>query len=145
MLTSQETIVMYTDGASRGNPGPASLGVYIETLHKEYSETLGITTNNDAEYQALVFGLKKIKALLGKKEAKKVNVECRLDSELVVKQMNHEYKIEHEITQKHFLVIWNLMLDFQGVRFVHVSRERNTKADALANEVLDGKGEQLTL
>ena len=57
---------MYTDGGSRGNPGPAGIGVWIETLNKKYSEHIGETTNNVAEYQALIFGLRKLKQLLGK-------------------------------------------------------------------------------
>lgn len=130
-------VILYTDGASRGNPGPASIGVWIETLGKSYAEYIGITTNNDAEYQALVFALKKTKLLLGKVKAKSTKVDCRLDSELVVKQLNHKYKIEHPTTQKHFLAVWNLILDFGQVSFTHVPRECNIKADALTNEALD--------
>lgn len=135
-------VIVYTDGASRGNPGPASIGVWIETLGKSYAECIGVTTNNDAEYQALVFALKKIKALLGKTEAKVSKISCRLDSELVVKQLNHQYKVEHPITQKHFFAVWNLMLDFGEVSFTHVPRELNKKADALTNEALDKEGAQ---
>lgn len=137
-----EKIIVYTDGASRGNPGPASIGVWIETLEKGYGECIGETTNNDAEYQALIFALKKTKSLIGKEKAKKMRVECRMDSQLAVKQMNHEYKIEHPTTQKHFLVVWNLMLDFEEVIFVHVPREQNMRADALANEALDARNSQ---
>lgn len=137
-----DSVILYTDGASRGNPGPASIGVYMETLGKSYGECIGMTTNNDAEYQALVFALKKTKSLLGKAKAKSTKVLCRLDSELVVKQLTHIYKIEHPTTQKHFLVIWNLMLDFGEVSFEHVPRELNKKADALANEALDKEGSQ---
>lgn len=132
-----ETIVIYTDGASRGNPGPSSIGVWIETLGKSYSECIGVTTNNDAEYQALVFALKKTKTLLGKVKAKTVKVDCRMDSELAVRQLTHKYKIQHPTTQKHFLAVWNLMLDFGEVTFTHVPREQNTKADSLTNEALD--------
>ncbi len=132
-----EKIIVYTDGASRGNPGPASIGVWIETLGKSYGECIGVTTNNDAEYQALVFALKKVRLLVGRAKAKKIQVECRMDSELAVKQLTHKYKIEHPTTQKHFLVVWNLMLDFGAVTFVHVPREQNKRADALTNEALD--------
>lgn len=132
-----EKIVMYSDGGSRGNPGPAALGVYIETLDKRYGEYLGTKTNNEAEYAAIVFGLKKIKALLGKAKAKQAAVECRMDSELACKHLNHEYKIENEKLQPLFLEVWNLMLDFSEVKFVHVRRELNTMADAAANEAMD--------
>jgi ribonuclease HI len=142
---SREEIIMYSDGASRGNPGEASLGVYIETLGKEYSEYIGKATNNEAEYRALVYGLKKIKVLLGKKEAKQTNVLCYLDSELVVKQLNHIYKIEHKTTQKYFLEVWNLVLDFSTVRFEHIPREENKKADSLANLALDTRKQKSLL
>lgn len=132
-----QKIIVYTDGGSRGNPGPAALGVFIETLGKHYGEYLGEQTNNVAEYAAIVFGLKKIKALVGKEKAKKIAVECRMDSELAVKQLNHAYKIENERLQPFFLEVWNLMLDFESVKFVHVPREENTIADAEVNRVLD--------
>lgn len=134
-----EKIIVYTDGGSRGNPGPAGLGVYIETLGKGYGEFLGSKTNNEAEYAAILFALKKIKALLGKAQAKKTEVECHMDSELACKQLNHVYKIENERLQPLFLGVWNTMLDFKSVTFVHVRRELNTKADALANEAMDHK------
>lgn len=141
----RKKIKMFSDGASRGNPGEASIGVYIETLEKSYGVCIGRATNNEAEYSALVFGLKKIVALVGKKQAKQYEVECFLDSELVVKQLNHIYKIEHETTQKYFLQVWNTMLDFSKVTFQHIPREKNKKADLLANDALDGKGLQNVL
>jgi ribonuclease HI len=137
MAHLMEKIVMYSDGGSRGNPGPAALGVYIETFDKSYGEFLGTKTNNEAEYAAIVFGLKKIKSLIGKAQAKLAIVECRMDSELACKQLNHEYKIENEKLQPLFLAVWNLMLDFAAVKFVHVRRELNTVADAAANEAMD--------
>lgn len=140
-----EKIVMYSDGGSRGNPGPSALGVYIETLDKKFGEFLGTKTNNEAEYAAIVFGLKKIKALLGKEKAKKMAVECRMDSELAMKQMNHVYKIENEKLQPYFLEVWNLMLDFKEVTFVHVRREFNAIADAEANRAMDESAKQKNL
>lgn len=131
---------MYSDGGSRGNPGPSALGVYIETLDKKFGEFLGVKTNNEAEYAGIVFGLKKIKSLLGKEKSKKTAVECRMDSELACKQMNHIYKIENERLQPYFLEVWNLMLDFKEVAFVHVRRELNTIADAEANRAMDDAG-----
>lgn len=132
-----EKIVIYTDGGSRGNPGPAAIGVWIETLDKKYGETIGEATNNDAEYQALIFALKKCKALMGKKKAKEATIECNLDSELIVKQLNHQYKVTQENTQKYFLEVWNVMLDFGSVTFQHVPREENKVADGLVNAALD--------
>lgn len=132
-----EKIVMYSDGGSRGNPGPAALGVYIETFDKRFGEFLGTKTNNEAEYSAIVAGLKKIKSLIGKEKAKKMVVECRMDSELACRQLNHIYKIENEKLQPLFFQVWNLMLDFKAVKFVHVPREQNTVADAEANRTMD--------
>ncbi len=137
-----EKIIMYTDGGSRNNPGPAAIGVYVETLSKKYGECIGIKTNNEAEYAALIFGLKKVKALIGKDKIKKCEIECRLDSELVVKQLNHEYKLKEKHIQDFFIEIWNLTLDFGKVTFVHIPREKNKIADALVNEALDGQMKQ---
>lgn len=141
----EEKIIMYTDGGSRGNPGPAAIGVNIETLGKRYGECIGTKTNNDAEYEALIFGLKKLKQLLGNAKAKSSQVECKLDSELVVKQLNHEYKLKEPRIQQYFIEIWNLMLDFGKVAFVHVPREQNKIADALVNEALDDKTKNSSL
>ena len=136
---------MFTDGGARNNPGPAAIGVWIPTLDKKYGEYIGEKTNNVAEYEALIFGLKKIKSLVGKEKTKKTSVECFLDSELVVKQLNHEYKLKEEYIQKNFILIWNLMLDFQKVIFSHIMREENKIADALVNEALDEKEKQTSL
>jgi ribonuclease HI len=140
-----DKIIMYSDGGSRGNPGPAGIGVYIETLDKKYGEYIGETTNNVAEYAALIFGLKKIKQLVGKEKAKKYEIECYLDSELVVKQLNHEYKLKEEYIQKNFIEIWNLMLDFKKVVIIHIPREKNKIADALVNKALDEMEKQKSL
>jgi ribonuclease HI len=76
---------------------------------------------------------------VGKKQAKQVELECRLDSELIVKQLNHKYKISKENTQRYFIEVWNLMLDFGKVTFVHVPREQNKIADEMVNKALDGE------
>lgn len=135
----ENNIVMYTDGGSRGNPGPAAVGVYIETLGKKFGECIGTKTNNEAEYMALILGLKKIKQELGNAKAKQATVKCFLDSELVVKQLNHEYRLKEKHIQDFFIEIWNLTLDFSKVEFAHVPREKNKIADAMVNEALDGK------
>src|SRR3989344_8284585 len=136
-------LVVYTDGGSRGNPGPSALGVVITDkkgrLLKEYGETLGVKTNNEAEYGAVIYALKKIKALAGKEKTKEMNVEIRADSELLVKQLKHEYKIESETVTPLFIQIWNLMLDYKSVRFIHIQREKNREADRMVNRALDGE------
>lgn len=133
--------IIYTDGGSRGNPGPAAIGVVIanekgETV-KSYGQAIGPATNNEAEYQAVVFALKKIKALFGKEKIKNMEIEVRMDSELVVKQLNHEYKIQETNIQPLFIRIWNALIDFGLVKFIHIPRERNVEADRLVNQALD--------
>lgn len=140
-----EKIVMYTDGGSRNNPGPAAIGVYIETLRKQFGHFIGEKTNNEAEYEAVIYGLKKIKQLIGKGKVKDVEVEIFLDSEFVTKQMNHEYKVKEAHIQKLFLEVWNLMLDFKKVQFSHIVREKNKVADKLVNEALDERARQASL
>lgn len=134
--------MVFTDGGSRGNPGPAAVGVWIETLNKKFGECIGTKTNNEAEYEALLFGLKKIKSLIGKDKAKQATIECFLDSELVVKQLNHEYKLSETHIQQLFIQVWNAMLDFKRVTFAHVPREKNKIADAMVNEALDTQCKQ---
>jgi ribonuclease HI len=135
-------IIIYTDGGSRGNPGKAAIGVVFcnekDQPIKKFGEYLGDNlTNNDAEYSAVIFALKKFKALFGKAIAEKSDVEVRADSELVVKQLNGEYKLENEKIQKFFIEIWNLKMDFNSVKFKHIPREKNREADRLVNGALD--------
>ena len=163
--------IIHTDGGSRGNPGPAAIGVVIEgdsigkpgsessgggkatsgkagtytTWKKEYGEPIGVTTNNDAEYQAVIFALKKLKQLIGNDKAEKAHVTFYMDSELLVKQFNHEYKVKEEKIQKLFLEVHNLRLDFGKVEFKHVLRGKNTEADRLANQILDKESDKLNL
>ncbi len=144
-MAETEKIKMFTDGGSRGNPGPAGIGVWIESLGKKYGEYIGEKTNNEAEYTALIYGLTKLKQILGKNKIKEYAIECYLDSELVVRQLNHEYKLKESHIQKSFLEIWNLMLDFREIKFYHIPREKNTIADALANEALDAQMKQRSL
>lgn len=141
----QNRITIYTDGGSRNNPGPAAIGIWIETLNKKYSEYIGEKTNNEAEYEALIFGLKKVKQLAGKEKSRETEVECLLDSELVVKQLNHRYKLKEKHIREFFLEIWNLMLDFKSVSFVHIPRKKNSVADALVNEALNNQARSAKL
>jgi len=137
-------IIIYTDGGSRGNPGPAAIGVIFcnekNQIIKKYSEFLGENlTNNEAEYQAVIFALKKFKALFGKKLAKNSEIELRSDSELLIKQLAGVYKILEPKIQLLFLEVWNLRLDFKKIKFKLISREKNKEADRLVNEVLDSQ------
>lgn len=145
-MASKQKIIIYTDGGARGNPGPAALGVVIkdakEQTVKSYGEALGKKTNNEAEYEAILFALKKVKQLYGKANAKRLEIELRLDSELAAKQLQGKYKIETERLCPLFIAIWNLQVELGPVRFVHVPRAKNKEADALVNEALDAKTPQ---
>jgi len=141
-------INIYTDGGSRGNPGPSAVGIvfYKENqIIKKYSEFIGEGTNNEAEYQAVILALKKAKLIFGKKKAKDMEIDFFMDSELAVKQLNHEYKIKEEKLQFLFIKIWNSILDFKEINFNHISREKNKEADKLVNEALDNKDREQVL
>lgn len=135
-------IIIYTDGGSRGNPGPGAIGAVFcnekgQTI-KEYSEFLGENiTNNEAEYKAVILSLKKFKALFGKELAKNSEIEIRSDSELMVKQLNSQYKILEPKIQQLFIEVWNLKFDFKSIKFKLIGREKNKQADRLVNEVLN--------
>ncbi len=134
-------IIVYCDGGSRGNPGPAAIGVVIKTEKQEktYSQFLGKATNNEAEYQAVIFALKKIKHLFGNEEAEKTIVEIKSDSELVVNQVNEKNKIKESNLQELFITLWNLKQDFKKVNFGYIPREENKQADKLVNHELNSQ------
>ena len=91
----------------------------------------------------MIFSLKKIKALYGKDRVKEMQVEIRMDSELVANQLNHEYKIQEPNIQPLFLKIWNLMLDFGPIKFTSIPRGKNKEADRLVNQALDSQQPEL--
>jgi len=131
-------IIIYTDGGSRSNPGPAALGVVIHLPKekKEYGVRLGIATNNVAEYKAVVFALSKTKELLGAK-SKDADIELRTDSELLHRQMLGQYKVKNAGLKPLFAEIQTLIKIFRAVVFVHVRRELNKDADRMVNLALD--------
>ncbi|MBI2450004.1 MAG: ribonuclease HI family protein [Candidatus Nealsonbacteria bacterium] len=138
-----DKIIVYTDGGSRGNPGPSAIGAIING--RGYAEFIGDGTNNEAEYKAVIFALKKSKALFGKERIKEAEVELRSDSELLVRQLNGEYKISEPRIQQLFIEVWNLKIDFGKVKFILIPREKNKQADRLVNEILDNKAKTQTL
>ncbi|MCA9360986.1 ribonuclease HI family protein [Candidatus Kaiserbacteria bacterium] len=134
-------IIAYTDGGARGNPGPAGIGVYITDesgkVLKEVKEAIGNSTNNFAEYNAVLVALQTLKQLYGKK-SKEMSFEIRLDSELVKKQLNAEYQIKEPGLVPMFIEIHNLRVaNFPNLILTHVPREKNKEADRLVNEALD--------
>lgn len=134
-------IVINTDGGSRGNPGQGAIGVVFSDENggviKSYGEKIGICTNNEAEYRALIFGLKKAKQVIGKDKIKLYEVEVRSDSELLVNQINGKYKVHDEKIGKLFLEAWNLRIDFPKIIFVAIKREENKLADKIVNQALE--------
>lgn len=127
--------VIYADGASRGNPGPASVGaaLYDESgreLHT-VSRRIGRATNNEAEYRAAIAGLEAALALGAR------DVELRMDSELVVRQLDARYKVRNPSLRRLFGRVKDLQWRFASFRVRHVRREQNRRADQLANEAFD--------
>ena len=136
-LFAEGKLTIFTDGGARGNPGPAAIGVVVG--HKKYGEKIGETTNNVAEYKAVIFALKKAKQLLGKTKAKQTELEINTDSELLYKQIGGNYKILEPELQKLFIEVWNLKQDFKKVFWKKIPREENKLADSMVNQALDGK------
>lgn len=126
---------LYTDGGSRGNPGPAAYGcaLYDEAgiLVDIDAAFLGNKTNNYAEYQGIICGLK-LAQKLGV-----TDIVCYLDSELIVKQVNGEYKVKHENIKPLYKELMTLVEKFNSFAFSHVYREKNKVADKLVNLILD--------
>jgi ribonuclease HI len=135
-----QKIIVYTDGGARGNPGPAGIGVVIQdeagkTLH-ESSAYIGETTNNVAEYEALIRALEDLQ-LFGEK-LKDIAVEVRMDSELIVRQMQGVYKVREPSLKERFAKVAAVRLErAPNLTFVHVPREKNKRADELVNEAID--------
>ncbi|MBP8960937.1 ribonuclease HI family protein [Patescibacteria group bacterium] len=130
-----EKYTLHTDGGSRGNPGPSAAGIVLYNSKNEVvrkgGKYLGNGTNNEAEYQALLIGLK-----TAIQEGVK-NLECVLDSELIVKQMKGLYKIKSPNLQKFSMEIKKLEKNFDSIDYKHVGREKNSEADAMVNLALD--------
>ncbi len=139
MSEAGDTCVLYTDGGARGNPGPAGAGWVLfgpdGALLTEGGRYLGTATNNVAEYEALLAGLR---AAAG---AGCARVEVRSDSELLVRQMSGAYKVKNEGLKPLFAEARRLVARFQAVRITHVRREENAEADRLANEAMDACGD----
>ncbi|NLM04267.1 MAG: ribonuclease HI family protein [Clostridiales bacterium] len=129
--------IIYTDGGSRGNPGEAGIGIVIKdkdgNILKEVSQYIGVQTNNVAEYKALSRGLE-IALDMGIKKIK-----CKLDSELVTKQIKGEYKVKNERMIPMYNMVMPLINEFEEFHIEHIKREYNKEADALANKAMDRK------
>ena len=130
-----------TDGGSRGNPGPAAAAYVLETedgtVLDAHGQTIGVATNNVAEYRALVDGLRKAV------ELQVDDLEVVSDSELLVKQMRGEYRVKNRALIDLSLEAARLARQIPSVRYTAVRREHNELADRLVNEALDSAGERL--
>lgn len=131
-------MVLNTDGGARGNPGPGAAGI---VLHDDKGNTifkmgkyLGISTNNEAEYQALIFGLK-----MTYEENPNDSLTCVLDSELVVNQLKGTYKVKNKRLAVLYEKVKEFEAKFKKVEYIHVLRAQNKEADALVNRVLDSQ------
>lgn len=128
-------LLLYTDGGSRGNPGPSASGIVIKDEAGEvlaaFGEYLGEQTNNYAEYMGAIAALKRAHTL-GATE-----VELIVDSKLVCEQLNRNWKVKHPNIQPLFIKAWNAMQEFKKVTIKHTLRDGNKEADAEVNKVLD--------
>ena len=138
--STEDSVVIFSDGGSRGNPGPSAAGYVVlnnrQEVIAEGGEYLGITTNNQAEYQGVRFGLEKARELGFKK------VDFKVDSMLVVNQMKGIYKIKNRELWPIHERIRLLMEDFERVTFTHVNRQFNQLADGMVNKTLDAHARQ---
>lgn len=132
-----QKILIYTDGGARNNPGPAGAGVVIYEGNKKVAELkkfLGERTNNWAEYEAVILALTEAKkrGLAGR------DIEVRMDSELIQRQLTDEYQVKEETLWPQYMKVHNLLIThFPHITFVHIPREENTEADRLVNEAID--------
>lgn len=131
-------VILYCDGGSRGNPGPSAIGAVVfdaasdpPELIASVSECIGVTTNNVAEYRALISGLEAVAHL----RARIVHV--RADSMLMIKQLRGEWKVKHANMKPLYTEARKLLAEYDVVDLQHVPREENTEADALVNAALD--------
>ncbi len=127
---------LFVDGGARGNPGPAGAGVMLEEGEKvvRFGEYLGEATNNVAEYKALLLGLQAA-IDMGVRE-----LEIRSDSELMVRQLNGQYKVKSPVLMDLYFSAIKLLSGFRKSSLKHVPREENKEADRLANMAIDTKG-----
>lgn len=136
-------LIIYTDGASRGNPGPASYGFTISDkngkLLYEEGRYIGISTNNTAEYMAVLEALKYVKKTLSKQSLQSLQIELFADSKLVVEQLSGRFKVKSPHLKPLIEQIQILKLELGGALHNHVPREKNHEADRLANLALDSR------
>jgi len=134
----KKKLFLHTDGCSRGNPGPSGIGVLIQDhkkkVLKESYRYLGEATNNIAEYSALIHGLEEA-SMIGADE-----VTVYMDSELVVRQINGEYRVKDAVMKRLFADAIRLLGEFKSFEVKHIDRSKNKEADKLANKAINLAG-----
>jgi ribonuclease HI len=134
-ILKTDKLIIHTDGAARGNPGPAAIGVVIRdetgNLLGSISRRLGVATNNQAEYRAIIAGLEKAIGLGAR------CITIKSDSELIINQLNGRYKIKNTALRPLYQEVVKLLGSLESVSVTYVPREQNSAADALANKALD--------
>ena len=132
---------IHADGGARGNPGPAGAGAVIRDEFgvsvASVSKFLGHQTNNFAEYEAVILAFEELTKLVPSEERETTEVAVKLDSELIVKQMNGLYKVRNPVLREQKARLAQVAAAFGTVSFSHVPREENSDADALANSAMD--------
>ena len=139
--STEMRFTIHADGGSRGNPGPSGAGAMIRdefgVAVASVSKFLGTRTNNFAEYEAVILAFEALLKLVGSAKRETTEVEVKLDSELIVKQMRGEYKVRNPVMKEQQARLAQVAGAFGSVTFTHVPREENSDADALANEAMD--------
>jgi len=132
---SSSRLTLYVDGASRGNPGPGAIGIVIEDNNAapkvKISSYIGESTNNQAEYKALIMGLTEARALMAE------HIDIKSDSELLVRQVKGNYKVRNANLKPLYDQVQQLLAGFKSFTITHISRRQNSLADSLANESLN--------
>lgn len=133
--SAPRSLIVHIDGAARGNPGPAGIGVVLwdeaGAIREEHQAYIGKATNNMAEYEALLFGLRKAR------ELGYTAVKVFSDSELLVRQIRGEYRVKHPRLRKFYDQVDQLVRSFDAFEIDHVRRGMNTRADLLANRAIE--------
>jgi ribonuclease HI len=137
-VTTRPELLVYADGGARGNPGPAAIGGVVldpttdpPTRLATVSETIGVATINVAEYRALVAALEAARQFPARR------LRLRLDSQLLVRQLEGSYRVKQPHLRPYFERAKELLSEYEDVDIAHVRREENTEADALVNAALD--------
>lgn len=133
--SATRSLILHIDGAARGNPGPAGIGVVLwdeaGSIREEHLAYIGKATNNVAEYEALLFGLRKAR------ELGYAAVKVFSDSELLVRQIRGEYRVKNPRLRQFYDQVQNLLRSFDAFEIDHVRRGMNTRADLLANRAIE--------